>query len=182
MAVNHLVLRKEFLSETNGIYQRSTANRQKSYGNWGRGVAWYLLGIVKTLREFENTDFGDLNELEEIWKDFLKQAGFVLGLQNEKGLFYSYIDIPETGVDTSATAGITAAFAWGFCMEILIEEFVKAASLAYHALQEYISEDGFLRSVSQINRGGEELQKGGYRVISQFGMGLVAQLYAGLKE
>ncbi|WP_373495841.1 glycoside hydrolase family 88 protein [Aquiflexum sp.] len=182
LAVNHLLLRLEFLSETNSIYQRSTANSQKAYRNWGRGVAWYLLGIVKTLREFENADFGDLDGLEEIRKDFVKQAGFVLGLQNEKGLFYSYIDIPETGVDTSATAGIAASFAWGFRMGILAEEFASAASLAYQGVQEYISEDGFLRSVSQINRGGEELQKSGYRVISQFGMGLVAQLYAGLNE
>ncbi|MFN3997339.1 glycoside hydrolase family 88 protein [Algoriphagus sp.] len=182
LAVNHLLLRREYLSETSSIYQRSTSDSHKTFKNWGRGVAWYLLGIVKTLREFENSDFGKIDGLEEIRKDFVKQSGFVLGLQNPNGMYYSYIDLPETGVDTSATAGIAAAFAWGFRMGILGEEFNNAAKLAYQGVQEYVSEDGFLRSVSQINRGGEDLQKSGYRVITQFGMGLVAQLYAGLNE
>jgi len=48
-------------------------------------------------------------------------------------------------------------------------------------MQKYLSEDGFLRNVSQINRGGEELQANGYRVISQFGMGLFSQTKAAIQ-
>lgn len=40
---------------------------------------------------------------------------------------------------------------------------------------------GFLGGVAQANKGGEELQRGSYRVIYQMGMGLLAQLIASLE-
>ena len=41
-----------------------------------------------------------------------------------------------------------------------------------------LTPDGLLTGVAQSNRGGEKLQRGSYRVLSQMGMGLMAQLDA----
>ncbi|WP_165452360.1 hypothetical protein [Paenibacillus thalictri] len=40
--------------------------------------------------------------------------------------------------------------------------------------------DGLLGGVSQTNQSGEEIQRSGYRVLFQMGMGLMAQLGAAL--
>lgn len=44
----------------------------------------------------------------------------------------------------------------------------------------YLTPDGMLTGVAQSNRGGISLQQSDYRVISQMGMGLMAQLAAAL--
>nr|WKN34271.1 hypothetical protein K4G66_17985 [Tunicatimonas sp. TK19036] len=48
----------------------------------------------------------------------------------------------------------------------------------WNGLLTYLTSDGLLDGVAQSNRGGEALQRSDYRVISQIGMGLMAQLYA----
>lgn len=62
--------------------------------------------------------------------------------------------------------------------ELLSHHYLSHSERAYQGLKEYISADGFVRNATQINRGGEELQESGYRVITQFSMGLMAQLRA----
>jgi len=49
------------------------------------------------------------------------------------------------------------------------------------ALTAYLTSDGILSGVAQHNAGGMELQRGGYRVMSQMGLGLWAQLYAAVR-
>ena len=53
---------------------------------------------------------------------------------------------------------------------------VISHELAKRCFQNFLTADGFLTHVSQINRAGEVLQANGYRVISQFVTGLMAQL------
>jgi hypothetical protein len=53
-----------------------------------------------------------------------------------------------------------------------------AARRTLKALEGQLTPDGFLGGVAQSNRGGEALQRGGYRVISQMAMGLMGQLIA----
>jgi len=100
----------------------------------------------------------------------------VYQFQDENGMWCSFVDKPETLPDTTATAGIASAIAWGVQQKLLPETDIQKAEKALKSLQNYLTADGFLTHVSQINRGGEALQSNGYRVISQFAMGLMAQL------
>ena len=52
------------------------------------------------------------------------------------------------------------------------------ARRAIQGLERYLSPDGFLHGVTQSNKGGEELQRSGYRVFMQMGLGLAVQLAA----
>ena len=76
--------------------------------------------------------------------------------------------------------GIAVAIAWGIHLELLSFPIRRELNVTYRSLQRYLAPDGFLTQVAQINRGGEALQANGYRVISQFGMGLMAQLKAAI--
>jgi rhamnogalacturonyl hydrolase YesR len=168
------------LTDETAIYQRSTLDGHKTFKNWGRGVAWYLLGTIKTYKHIKDNKLENLQGIKALMDSFTKLSRMVLGHQNEKGMWMAYTDRKETGVDTSATAGIAAAFAWGVKYELLEQNYLSHARMAYQGLQEYISADGFVRNATQINRGGEELQASGYRVITQFSIGLMAQLRAAM--
>lgn len=87
---------------------------------------------------------------------------------------------PTMTVDTSTTSGIAAAVCWGVYLGIPDNSYIQVAEKARDGMMKYISPDGFVRMVSQINRGGEALQRSDYRVITQFGMGLFAHLMDGL--
>lgn len=175
-ALNQLLFRIKYLSCQTTIFQRSTLDGHQTFANWGRGVAWYLLGMAKTLNVIQNSPFNDLKEIEEIKAEFKRVVSMVCRWQNKEGLWYSFIDRSETGIDTSASAGIATALVWGIRLKLLDESMLKKARKSHKAIMDYLTPDGFLTHVCQINRGGENLQAGGYRVISQFGMGLLAQL------
>jgi unsaturated rhamnogalacturonyl hydrolase len=180
ISLDQLIHRMKFLTDEKAVYQRASSSGKKSYQNWGRGVTWYLLGLIKTMRILESSDFNNLQGKEEIYKSFVKCAGIAVSHQDGHGMWHSYIDRHQTGVDTSATGGIAAAIAWGCKQGILDKDYLNLAEKAYQSLIPYLSADGFLREVSQINRGGEDLQESNYWVITQFGMGLMAQLRAAL--
>jgi hypothetical protein len=57
-----------------------------------------------------------------------------------------------------------------------------AAVRALDGVTRNLTADGLLHGAAQSNRGGEALQRSDYRVISQMGMGLLAQLEAELKR
>lgn len=179
-ALDQLIHRIHLLTDEEVIYQRTTQDGSKGFRNWGRAVVWQLLGIVKTLRIIERNDFGELKGIDMIKHSFVQGVELAVGHRDEQGMWHAYIDHHEYGVDTSATAGIAASIAWGVKQELLDPAYLSIAGKAYQGLLDYVSPDGFLRNVSQINRGGEELQRSPYRVITQFGMGLMAQLKAAL--
>ena len=180
IALDQVTHRMRFLTDERAIYQRASQRGAKTYQNWGRGVAWYMLGSVKTLHILQEGGFNELKGLEDVRQSFRKNMTWLADLQTEKGLWNGYVDRPETGIDTSATAGIAAAIAWGCSLGIVPETLMSRAYRAYKSLQTYLTADGFLTNISQINRGGEDLQQNGYRVIAQFGMGLLGQLKATL--
>ncbi len=182
IAVDQLTHRMRLLTSERAIYQRSTLAGVQTFQNWGRGVAWYLLGTIKTLNILHETPFGELAGVDALRQSFQTCVGWIVPLQDKNGLWFSYLDQPETGIDTSATAGIASAIGWGCSLNLLPATLLTNARRAYTGLGEYITTDGFLTHVSQINRGGEALQKSGYRVISQFGMGLMGQLKAVLDK
>ncbi len=190
IALDQLRYRNQYLTDDAAIYQRSTLSGETAYRNWGRGVAWHLLGTVKTLAILRPDFSGKLVGLDEVQSAWVEAVQMVQSWQNEDHLWGSYLDQPPTDVaptdvaatdvDTSASAGIAAAMAWGVRLGALPKKNLRAARSTYRALQNHLTPDGFLTQVSQINRGGEDLQKSDYRVISQFGMGLMGQLKAAL--
>ncbi len=176
LALNQLRFRTKFLVSEKTIFQRSTYSGHQTFSNWGRGITWYLLGMIKTLTILKESTFNNLNEIKEVENDFRKAIEMVYNFQNKDGLWYSFIDKPETGIDTSASAGIATAISWGVHLKLMDDSLLSNARKTFNSLTKYLTPDGFLNHVSQINRGGEYLQSSGYRVISQFGMGLLAQL------
>jgi rhamnogalacturonyl hydrolase YesR len=101
-------------------------------------------------------------------------------LPGADGLWTCFLDQPDTGVETSGSAGIAASLALGARHGLLPERYLDIASECLHALTAYLTPDGILSGVSQHNAGGVELQLGGYRVLSQMGMGLMASLYSAI--
>lgn len=175
-ALDQLVHRIHYLSTNEAIFQRNDLGKGTGFKNWGRGISWYLLGIVKTIHLIGNSAFADLPKLEPVKTEFVRAMKWVCQFQDENGMWCSFVDRRETLPDTTATSGISAAIAWGVQIKLLPETDIQKAEKAMKSLQNYLTADGFLTHVSQINRGGEALQSNGYRVISQFAMGLMAQL------
>jgi len=176
-AVDQILFRKKYLAGPDTVYQRRNLETMVAgFPNWGRAATWYLLGIVKTLEVLKRGRFSVLPGITEIEKEFQRAVKVVVSMQNNKGLWYSFMDREETGVDTSASAGIAASLALGYKLGILGSEYLSRAQQTYNSLLNYLTPDGFLDHISQINRGGEALQSSPYRVLSQFGMGLMAQL------
>ncbi len=181
LAIQQLLLRKSLLVKDNNIHQRMDENKQLSFPNWARGVCWYLLGMVRTLAILDDNkdiavDFE--NEISLLKKEFIRAAGWARHLQDSSGLWFCFLDKPATGIDTSGSAGIAAAMAMGTARNYLPATFKLSSKRTLDGLLKYVTPDGFLSGVAQANKGGIALQENGYRVISQYASGLMAQLIA----
>ncbi len=182
LGLEQLEVRKKLLTDNEAIYQRATRDGQIGYRNWGRGAVWFLLGLIKSAYLLKGTPWSEEFENRNLKTAFVQLCGVMASHQDDQGMWRGYVDQPEHAVDTSATAGIAAAMVWGVNMGWLENRYMEISKKAADGLRIYLSPDGFLRGVSQINRGGEELQRSPYRVISQFGMGLFAQLIAAMEH
>ncbi len=178
LALQQLWLRKEQLWVGDDMYLRSYRgpDTHRTYKNWGRGLAWYLMGWVRTLKKMG----GEASDLAQWRGEIERAADIVMSRQRPDGLWTCFIDEPSTGVDTSGSAGIAAALAIGAANGLLPPRAAEAASRTLQALEGYLSADGLLFGASQINKAGEALQRSGYRVYSQIAMGLMLQLIIGL--
>jgi rhamnogalacturonyl hydrolase YesR len=167
-------LRHRFVLINDGnLYLRyNSSNGQYTYKNWARGAAWTLLGFARTIVELKE-DFQD----DEIIDKFKKGVDIAISMQQENGLWNGFMD-SGNAPDTSGSAGISAAILVGINNKILPESYRMYAEKCWNALPDYLTPDGFLKSVSQDNRGGTALQESDYRVIAQMGMGMMAQLYS----
>ncbi|MNY40924.1 hypothetical protein D3C86_1757020 [compost metagenome] len=63
---------------------------------------------------------------------------------------------------------------------LLDEKAITASTMARSALSAYFTPEGILHGAAQNNKGGEALQRSGYRVMSQMATGLAAQLEAAI--
>lgn len=181
LALDQLLLRKELLVKGNDIHQRMDENKKLSFANWARGVAWYLLGIVRTLAIMEENKTrlsGFENDIEMLKAEFLRAANTALELQDASGLWFCFLNKPATGIDTSGSAGIAAALSIGAGKGYLPYSINKPLKLCLSALLKHLTPDGFVSGAAQANKGGIALQESGYRVISQYASGLLAQLVA----
>lgn len=163
------------LIENGDIYLRYNEGN-KTYRNWARGAAWFLLGFARTVSELK-----DEIKDEEVIAKFREGVDIALSMQRGDGLWGCFMH-EDVLPDTSGSAGISAAILTGIQDGILPESYREATENCWKGLQKYIAPDGFLKGAAQDNRGGIELQQGDYRVIAQMGMGMMAQLYAAREE
>jgi rhamnogalacturonyl hydrolase YesR len=171
LAIKTLQSRIDLLENTNSIYQRGAENGELFFENWSRGVAWYLLGLVKTIVYLPES-----NEREALKNSFQKSVEKIVKYQQTNGLWYNIYHQPETGFETSGTAGIAAAINYGIENDLLNISYQKVVRNAKKGLILYFTPDGFLTGTSQVNKaeGGSQLQMNGFRIISPYTLGLLA--------
>lgn len=175
MAIANLNARSKLLHSKDFIYQKSTENGIKIYGNWARGMGWYLLGLAKSLAILPKNQ-----ETLKLRAAFQEGANLVMQYQQSNGLWFCFVHQPETGIETSGSAAIAAALAYGYSKGLLPKACNQAAQRGYNGLTHYFTADGFLTNTVQVNKGGEGLQRNGYRVISPYTLGLIGILYSSL--
>ena len=167
LAIKQLRARRGLLVTRDTIFQRGKPG-QLEFRNWARGIGWYLLGHAHSLAFLPKSP-----DLEEALQ---QGAEIALRLQRPDGLWSCFAEESATGFDTSGSAGIAAALALGAKLKVLGPEAMSAARKAAAAIEGNLTPDGWVSGVAQENRGGEALQRGGYRCHAQFAMGLYAQL------
>ncbi len=177
-AMTQLRLRRDRLWHDGAIWLRHTDAGNHTFRAWARGVAWHALGVARSIPPLRKLGF-DTTELEV---ELRRIAAWVMPLQRSDGLWSCYIEDRADGIpDTSGSAGIAAALALGHRHGALPPTAANAARAALLSVERYLTPDGLLDGAAQSNRGGEALQRSDYRVLSQMGMGLLAQLIAALE-
>lgn len=176
MAIVNLQQRVKLLTTPDYIYQKKELSGKASFPNWARGVGWYLLGLAKSLPVLPRQP-----ETDELRMDFQQAALMVIRHQRTDGLWNCFLHQPETGIDTSGSASIAAALAYGYSKQLLPTVCIVAAEKCNQGLKKYLSPDGYLKGSAQVNKGGEALQRNGFRVISPYTLGFLAILNASLK-
>lgn len=171
LAAKNLLARASLLADSTGIYQRTNNTGGRVYKNWSRGVAWYLLGYIRSYEQLKNHPDAEL-----IKKEFIRAAKYVMQFQQEDGMWSCFMGEPETGAETSGTAGLAAALKYGYQIGVLNADADKAAAKATIALEKWLTPDGLLTGTAQVNKGGEALQRSGYRVISPYTLGFMGYL------
>jgi unsaturated rhamnogalacturonyl hydrolase len=173
LAIATLQYRYQFLESESQVFQRMVIPKDKFFSNWGRGIVWLLLGSVKTIPLLPEGE-----EKEELKNKLKRTVELVLSLQQENGLWFCFINDPKTGIETSGSAGIAAALAFGYKNGLLDKKSKQAAQKAREGLIPFLTADGLLTATSQVNKGGEVLQREGFRVISNYTLGFLGILEA----
>ncbi|MBC8041162.1 MAG: glycoside hydrolase family 88 protein, partial [Opitutaceae bacterium] len=168
LALRQIAERRRLLTGERAIWQRAVLGGAQAQKNWARACGWYLLGVART---FAALGRGVAEEEEA----FVRLATWLMTLQGHDGLWSVYVEEPATGADTSGSAGIAAGLALGHRLGLLPVEALAAAQRMVRGAEAHLRPDGLLGGVAQLNRGGEVLQRGGYRVLAPFAMGLLAQ-------
>lgn len=165
-----------------GIFQRAPANGNPGLKNWGRGAAWYMLGLAQTLRALGGSELksAGLKGVEKIKRAFVGGAEYLSQFQNPDGSWHCFVDDPATLQESSGTAGIAAAFALGAESGLLGPSYMGRAERALEWLMspQNVEPDGFSKNVTQSNRVGDNFQRSGYRVIMSVTSGLAAHIAA----
>lgn len=180
-AIRQLEVNRQYLADDEDLYLRyDPVSGRRTFPNWSRGVAWYLLGLIRTLALIPDHE-RPLSLVEEA----NRVTAWAGKHQKTNGLWPCFLKESGTVTDTSGSAGIAAAIALGAAVNILDAAFLPSAIAARAGLTECLAPDGWLRGASQSNkREAEEydLQRSDYRVIAPWGMGLYAQLIAATRK
>lgn len=167
------LLRWKLLHTEQTLQLRAHSRPIEVYRGWARAYAWFMLGLAHAMPFLE--EFSSSSDMCSMLETLTQRT--IETRCNATGLWSCFIDESELPVDTSGSAGIAAAMALAYRAGILGEAASESAAAAGQSLCRHISQDGLLGGVAQSNRGGEALQRSSYRVFSQMGSGLAAQLF-----
>lgn len=173
LSANTLRVRRASLRRPDGLWLRHHEDGARTFRSWARGVAWYLLGLGRSLEHLEG-----LARTDDLKAEFRAASAWALDFQRADGLWGCFLDDPATLADTSGSAGIAAALARGTAAGLLPAAHRAPADACWRGLLPHLTSDGFLDGAAQSNRGGDALQRGPVRVLSPMGMGLMGQLAA----
>ena len=171
--------RCEHLVRDGVVAQRARFGGEPEQADWARACGWFLIGVARTAETFGECP-------PRIVAVFAAVARRAVERQRPDGLWSVYLNEPETGSDTSGSAAIAAGLALGARLGLIVEpaDRKNAAEAARRALPGFVPHltgDGLLGGVAQLNRGGEALQRGGFRVMAPFAMGLLASARAAVQ-
>lgn len=183
LAISSLIARLDRLRGPDGLYLRRHADGTTTMSNWLRGAAWLTLGTSRTLEVLAPV-VPRMSEVEWIRRELREVLVWLLHHQRPDGLWNCYVDAPETGVETSGSAGVATALVIASELGVIGAEAIAAARRCAAGVQEHLTGDGMLGGVSQLNKAeaGEALQRGGHRIRSHMGLGLAVQLSARLES
>lgn len=182
-AIGQALLRRDMLARDNHLFLRYNRTTDTHvFRSWSRAYAWYMLGMTRTWYELKHSEFGHLPGVGEMEQEMKRIADVAMHWVRPEGLWTAFLAEPETGLEASGSVGIAAALALGANYGLLEQYHHDAAAKTLEAIRPHLTPDGILSGVTQHNAGGIELQTGGYRVLSQMGMGLLAQLYAAVHK
>ncbi len=143
---------------------------KQKLGTWSRDVGLYMLGLVRTLLELPTVD-------EELRAEVERLCAWVVQYQSKPGLWATYVDDLKTPPDTMGTAAIATALALAYTKKLTPTRYAVEVNSAVQVLKQFLTPDGFLTGAAPLYED-EALQRSDYRVISQVGMGFLAQLLA----
>ena len=175
MALTQLRLRQQRLFDGTTFWRMSKPTGVMGNRNWARGIAWHLLGGVRTLSVLRGRP-----GVDALIPGFAALADWVQKFQRPDGQWSVFVDEPALSQDTAGSAGIAAALAIGANHGWFSDAARTSAQRCLASLSGHLTADGLLGGVSASNKAGEELQRSSYRVIFPMGMGLMAQLIAAL--
>lgn len=184
MALLELEQRIKYLTDDGAVYNIGSISKGKTRirRNWGRGYVWFLLGIVRSGEILQNEsplkNDPRVKRLKEVYRHY---ANIALSFRQPDHSWKAYLDQPETRFESSATAGLAAAFAHGHRIGWLPEFSQKDLLSVYNRVLKSTTADGFLTDVTQHNAGSINLlQRGSYRVIAQYAIGFLGHIKAHL--
>lgn len=175
LAWTNLRLRRDRLWADGALHLRH-GPQGLTYRGWSRGIAWYLLGLVRSLTAVP---------VSARPVDLVEEAGRALAWaaqhQRDDGLWGNFLEEPHLDADTSGSAGIAAMLALAARADVPGGDHGRAQR-CWQALATRADATGFPIGVAPNNKaqGGEDLQRQPGRSSLHFGLGLVAQLAAQL--
>ncbi len=180
-AVHQLRVNREMLVTDDALWLRHRHDTGECmFDSWSRGVAWYFLGLVRTLAIMDTCD-----RPADLLAEAERMAAWVTQHRQPDGLWSVFLKEEDLLPDTSGSAGIAAALAIAVKHQIIEAKHTDVAQSACKTLMTYLTPDGWLRGVAQSNKRethAMDIQRARYRVIGPWGMGLLAQALAALTD
>ena len=121
---------------------------------WARGNSWLTAGIPDYL-EIANPQ-GAVRKF--ILQAYYRQAGALLSLQDESGLWHTLLDDKSSYLESSASANFAYGFLKGIRLGILSKDYENSANKAIEALLGCVNVDGIVEKCSYGTGMGMTLQ------------------------
>lgn len=167
LAIHQLAKRAERLWDGENLWLRHHPDRGRTLASWARGVAWHVLGFVKTLRVVPETQ-----RPEQLLAHAREVLAWAFGFQHPDGLWPNLFRQPSSLPDTSGSAGIAAAALLAVQQGWGDHALIDPAQRAVDALHTHIDTLGLLHGCAPDNMLGQPLLETDYRVTHPAGPGL----------